>query len=154
MPKAVVHYIDSIYYDLELTSIAMKAFGNQLFEHFGVELSPIEHAALDTISCHEGICQRDLAKLLLKDRANTGRICDSLEEKGFITRSIDLKQNRLVKKMCVTEVGLKKLHEVHNKIVDYLQEVRAPICDEEIELLQNSLKKFRECLLEVVNMQI
>lgn len=43
-------------------------------------------AALDTISCNKGICQRDLAKLILKDRANTGRILNSLEEKGFIKR--------------------------------------------------------------------
>lgn len=79
------HYIDSIYYDLELTASMLKAMGAQLFDQWEVGISPLEHAALDTIFCHAGICQRDLAKLILKDRANTGRILDSLEEKGLIT---------------------------------------------------------------------
>lgn len=153
MPKAV-HYIDSIYYDLELTSNAMKALGNQLFERFGVGITPAEHAALDTIFCNAGICQRDLAKLILKDRANTGRILDSLEEKGLITRFIDLKKNRLVKKMGVTEKGHAKLVEVNVKIEAYLRDIRVAVSDEEIEHLQNSLKKFRENILEVVNMNI
>ena len=97
MPK-VKHYIDSIYYDVELTAYAMRMLGRQLFENLNLGITLAEHAALDTIFCNAGICQRDLAKLILTDRANTGRILDSLEEKGLITRFVDLKNNRLVKK--------------------------------------------------------
>lgn len=148
------HYIDSIYYDMELTANVMKVLGNQLFERLGIGITPIEHAALDTIFCHEGICQRDLAKLIFKDRANTGRILDSLEEKGLITRFIDLKNNRLVKKMGITAKGHQKLEEVNTKIESYLKAVRSTISDEEIEKLQTSLRRFRESILEVVNMNI
>lgn len=148
------HYIDSIYYDLELTASVLKVLGAQLFEQLGVGISPVEHAALDTIFCNTGICQRDLAKLILKDRACTGRILDSLEEKGLITRFVDVKNNRLVKKMGLTEAGHKKVLEVHDKIEGYLQTVSAQVPEEEIEQLQNALRKFRENILATVNMNI
>lgn len=148
------HYIDSIYYDLELTSHAMKALGNHLFEHLNLGITPLEHAALDTIFCNTGICQRDLAKLILKDRANTGRILDSLEEKGLITRFVDVKNNRLVKKMGVTEQGHKVLEQVRKKIESYVKGISVQFSEDEIDQLQQALKKFRENILELVNMKI
>jgi len=150
----IKHYIDSIYYDLELTASLLKTMGTQLFDQWGLGISPSEHAALDTIFCNTGICQRDLAKLILKDRANTGRILDSLEEKGLITRFIDVKNNRLVKKMGVTEAGHKKLGEVRRKIENHFQGIRGTITDEEVEQLQAALRKFRENISAVVNIHI
>lgn len=148
------HYIDSIYYDLQLTSDVMKVLGNQVFEKLNLGITPLEHAALDTIFCNAGICQRDLAKLIFKDRANTGRILDSLEEKGFITRFIDLKKNRLVKKMGVTEKGHKKLEEINEIFETYFKDLETSVNAKEIEKLQKSLKKLRESLLEIVNTNI
>lgn len=148
------HYIDSIYYDMQLTSNVMKALGNQVFEKLNLGITPLEHAALDTIFCNAGICQRDLAKLIFKDRANTGRILDSLEEKGFITRFIDLKKNRLVKKMGVTEKGHKKLEEINEIFETYFKDLETSVNAKEIEKLQKSLKKLRESLLEIVNTNI
>lgn len=148
------HYIDSIYYDMELTVNAMKVLGNQLFESLNIGITPAEHAALDTIFCNAGICQRDLAKLILKDRANTGRILDSLEAKGLITRFIDLKQNRLVKKMGVTEKGHQKLEEVNDAIEKFFHKIDMTISKDEINKLQKSLRKFRENILDVVKINI
>ncbi len=152
--KKVKHYIDSIYYDLELTANMFRALGSQLFESLGFDISMTEHAALDTILCNSGICQRDLAKLIFKDRANTGRILDSLESKGLITRYVDVKNNRLVKKMGVTEKGHKKLEEVRSKIEEYLAGIALATSEEEVQQLQSSLRKFRERILETVNINI
>lgn len=148
------HYIDSIYYDLQLTSNVMKKLGEQVFEKLALGITPLEHAALDTIFCNAGICQRDLAKLIFKDRANTGRILDSLEEKGFITRFIDLKNNRLVKKMGITEKGHQKLEEVNERFEQLFNSFEKTVSKKEIEKTQKSLKKLRETLLEIVNMNI
>ena len=148
------HYIDSIYYDLQLTSSVMKKLGEQVFEKLSLGITPLEHATLDTIFCNAGICQRDLAKLIFKDRANTGRILDSLEEKGFITRFIDVKNNRLVKKMGITEKGHQKLEEVNEKLEKLFNKFEKTVSKKEIEKTQKSLKKLRETLLEIVNMNI
>ena len=151
---AQTHYIDSIYYDLELTANVIKTMGAQIFEKMGIELTPVEHAALDTISCNKGICQRDLAKLIFKDRANTGRILDSLEEKKLIKRYIDTKNNRLVRKLDLTEKGRRKLNNIRNKIEETLKTISISISDDEISKIQNSLKSLRNAVLEIVNVKI
>ena len=149
-----LHYTDSIHYELEQTSRLMKKLTNQLFEKLEIGLTIDEYAALDTVSVNAGICQRDLARLILKDRANTGRILDSLEQKGFITRFIDTKNNRLVKKMGITERGLKELDTINKKVKQYLESVTKTISDEDIERVQETLKSFRLELEKVVEINI
>ena len=154
MKDCKLHYTDSIHYELEQTSRLMKKVTTQLFEKLEIGLSIDEYAALDTVSVNAGICQRDLAKLILKDRANTGRILDSLEQKGFITRFIDTKNNRLVKKMGITERGLKELDTINKKVKQYLESVTKTISDEDIERVQETLKSFRLELEKVVEINI
>lgn len=149
-----VHYTDSIFYELEQTSRLMKQLTNQLFTKLEIGLTIDEYAALDTVSVNAGICQRDLAKLILKDRANTGRILDSLEQKGFITRFIDTKNNRLVKKMGITEKGLKELDTINKKVKQYLEGVTKDILDEDIAKVQETLKSFRLELEKLVEINI
>lgn len=153
-PDCKLHYTDSIHYELEQTSRLMKKVTTQLFEKLEIGLSLDEYAALDTVSVNAGICQRDLARLILKDRANTGRILDSLEQKGFITRFIDTKNNRLVKKMGITERGLRELDTINKKVKQYLESVTKTISDEDIERVQETLKSFRLELEKVVEINI
>lgn len=148
------HYTDSIYYDIELTARIMKLLGAQLFDAMNMEMSPEEHATLDTIHCHPEICQRDLAKLILKDRANTGRILNSLEAKKLILRKVDVKNNRLIKKMTITDEGNKKLEETNAKIKTYLQKVSCKFSSEETDKLQEALRIFRKSLEELLEMNI
>lgn len=148
------HFTDSVYYDLELTARYFKFLGNQLFEMLDLKLSPDEFSTLDTISINPEICQRDLAKLILKDRANTGRILNSLEEKGFITRHVDTKNNRLVRKMEITEAGYLVINETTMKIKDYFSRVSDKIPDEEFDRLQQSLRKLRQRMSEIVETNI
>ncbi len=154
MKDCKLHYTDSIHYELEQTSRLMKKVTTQLFEKLEIGLSLDEYAALDTVSVNAGICQRDLARLILKDRANTGRILDSLEQKGFITRFIDTKNNRLVKKMGITERGLRELDTINKKVKQYLESVTKTISDEDIERVQETLKSFRLELEKVVEINI
>ncbi len=149
-----LHYTDSIHYELEQTARVMRMLTTQLFEKLEIGLSMDEYAALDTIYCNHGICQRDLAKLIIKDRANTGRILNSLEQKGFITRFIDTKNNRLVKKMKVTDNGTRELKEITEKFHEYLGGVTQKFRAKEIDAVKESLKKFRLDLEQLVNMNI
>ncbi len=154
MKDCKLHYTDSIHYELEQTSRLMKKLTNQLFEKLGIDLTIDEYSALDTVSVNAGICQRDLAKLILKDRANTGRILNTLEQKGFITRFIDTKNNRLVKKMGITAEGLQELDTINKKIKSYLEGVTKRIAPEDVERVQQTLKSFRLELEKVVEMNI
>ena len=148
------HYTETIHYDIEQLARLMKLAAVQTFNKLNIEITPDEFTALDIISCHSGICQRDLAKLLLKDRANTGRILDSLEEKGLVTRFVDTKNNRLVRKMALTENGYKQLVQTAKTIRNYVQQVEQYFQREEVEALQVSLKKFRTNIEKVLELNI
>ena len=92
------HYTQSIFYDLEFTTKYIKRMGYNFCNELNMCIGPEEVLALDIIYLTPGICQRDLAKKLLKDRAGTGRVLLQLESKGFVERFVDTKGNRLVRK--------------------------------------------------------
>ena len=150
----VLHYTDSIHYELEQTSRLMNMLTNQLFKKLDLSITLDEYITLDTVSVNAGICQRDLAKLILKDRANTGRILNELEQKGFITRFIDTKKNRLVKKVGITEIGLEELNSINNKIKTYLGGVTKRIPSEDIDKVRDILRAFRLELEKTVETNI
>ncbi len=152
--NGIGHYTDSIHYELEQTSRLMNMLTNQLFKKLELSITFDEYIALDTVSINAGICQRDLAKLILKDRANTGRILNELEQKGFITRFIDIKNNRLVKKMGITETGLQELNSINNKIKTYLSGVTKRIPPEDVDKVRNILRAFRLELDKIVETNI
>ena len=152
--NGIGHYTDSIHYELERTSRLMNMLTNQLFKKLELSITFDEYIALDTVSINAGICQRDLAKLILKDRANTGRILNELEQKGFITRFIDTKNNRLVKKMGITETGLQELNSINNKIKTYLSGVTKRIPPEDVDKVRDILRAFRLELDKIVETNI
>lgn len=152
--NGIGHYTDSIHYELEQTSRLMNMLTNQLFKKLELSITFDEYIALDTVSINAGICQRDLAKLILKDRANTGRILNELEQKGFITRFIDTKKNRLVKKMGITKNGLTELNNINNKIKTYLSNVTKRIPPEDVDKVHDILRAFRLELDKIVETNI
>ncbi len=154
--KIVKHFTDSIYYELEKTAKVLRLLGAQVFEKIGAGIGADEHAALDTISCNPNICQRDLAKLILKDRANTGKILNSLEEKGLIERCIDTKNNRLVKKVKITPKGEEALTYINNQLEKMFNEHRTTckISHNDINKIQDSLKRLRLSFEELIDMKI
>ena len=147
-------YADKLPYIIEKTTVYFRLRGSQLLVKMGCPLTIDQFITLDTIAFNKGICQRDLAKFILKDRANTGRILDSLEQKGFITRFIDTKNNRLVKKMGITENGLKELNMIDSKIERYLKSLTRKIDPADVDRVQETLKSFRIELEKVVEINI
>lgn len=148
------HYTDSIYYQLEQTAKYCRALGIQMFQNLNIPLTMDEFVALDVIQANDGICQRELAKLILKDRPNTGRILNSLEEKGYVERFVDTKNNRLVRKMTLTESGKKVTKEVTEIVKNHIDNLPKVFSDEDKAILMSSLKKFRESLEKEVAMKI
>lgn len=148
------HYIDSIYYQLELTAKYCKYLGSQLIEKIGTPLSLDEVVTLDTLATNGDMCQRDLAKLILKDRPSTGRILNTLEERGYVTRIAGTKNNRLIRKIILTEDGKIILSEITSKLRDYLQKIHQVFPASKIEKMKNLMSDFREILKEEVEINI
>lgn len=148
------HYTESIYYQLEQTAKYCRYLGMQIFQKLNIPLTMDEFVALDVINTNDGICQRELAKLILKDRPNTGRILNTLEDKGYIKRFVDTKNNRLVRRMSLTEDGYKVTNEVTEILRDYINKLPKVFSEDDKQDLMNSLKKFKESLEKEVAMNI
>lgn len=148
------HYIESIYYQLEQTARYCRYLGSQIFQKLDMPVSMDEFVTMDTISLNDGMCQRELAKLILKDRANTGRILNSLEEKGYIERFVDTKNNRLVRKMRLTSEGREITTKVSKVLREYIEKLPKVLSENDKFEIMESLKRFREGLEQEVEMKI
>ncbi len=152
--KAEKHYTNSLYYEMILTTKYLQMYGMQLFEEKQYEISIDEFAALDVIYCNSGICQRDLAKIILKDRANTGRTLEGLEQKGLITRTLVTRNNRPIKQINLTKAGEKMLIKITGEIKNNFKEINKEISDEEIEKVCSVLKKMQNTVAKIIKTQI
>ena len=148
------HFTDSLFYQIELTAKYCRSLGMQVFSKLNMPLTVDEYSAMDVIVLHEGICQRELAKLILKDRPNTGRILNSLEEKGYIERFVDTKNNRLVRKMVITDEGKKVFKYASGVLREHLLKIPKLISQEEKDFVKTICKKLREGLKNEVESKI
>ncbi len=148
------HYINTLYYQIEQTAKYCRYLGSQLFSKLNIGVSVEELVTLDTIFLHDELCQRDLAKLILKDRPATGRILSALEEKGYIVRNADTKNNRLVRKISITQSGEEILKSVTNVLKKYLEKIPHELSEEKIEEMKNNMREFRAILEKEVEMNI
>jgi DNA-binding MarR family transcriptional regulator len=148
------HFTDTIFYQIELTAKYTKMLGIQLFGKLGVGLTIEEFSTLDTISAHSELCQRDLAKLILKDRANTGKLLDTLESKGLIERELSVKNNRPVKIIKITKAGAKMYEDTYAKLEPHHNYVKEKIKNTDLAKMGELLKDLREILEDTIDIGI
>lgn len=148
------HFTDTIFYQIELTAKYCKLLGQQVFEKYNAGITLEEYSVLDSLICNKSLCQRDLAKMILKDRANTGKLLDGLAEKGFVEREITTKNNRPVKMVYITEKGIEKVDEVATKIRPHYKLVMEKINNRNLTKVGGLLKELREVLGDTLKIQI
>ncbi len=148
------HFTDSIFYQFEQTAKYCRFLGIQVFKKLEMPLTTDEFYALDVLLIKDNICQRELAQIILKDRPNTGRILDALEKKGLIERFADTKNNRLVRRIKITQQGKFIAEEVSRKLKDYIIKIPKVLSDEDKQKLIDLMIKFREGLEKEVEMKI
>lgn len=152
--KEVNHFSESVFHDIIKTAIYARVRGSQYFNQLNMGITFEQYIVLDAVASKDDICQRDLSKLILKDRSNTGRILNALEKEGFIGRNIQTKNNRLVKKVYITDKG-KAILDEHGKIIKKdLGDIFDCIPETDFDNLRIILKKIRDCLSKETNMQI
>lgn len=148
------HFTNTIFYQIELTAKYCKLLGQQVFEKYDAGITVEEFSVLDTLSCNPQLCQRDLAKLILKDRANTGKLLDGLEKKGYIARKLSIKNNRPVKIVEITQKGLDKTEEVTSKIKPHMNAVKEKIDNSDLAKISGLLEELRNVLNETLEIRI
>ena len=148
------HFTDTIFYQIELTAKYCRLLGAQVFEQYETGITVEEFSVLDTLLAQNELCQRDLAKLILKDRANTGKLLDGLEKKGFITRKLSIKNNRPVKLIEITKLGAEKVEDAASKIRPHYKQIKEKIDNTDISRLGDLLKDLRTVLSDTLKIHI
>ncbi|MEZ5824829.1 MAG: MarR family transcriptional regulator [Geminicoccaceae bacterium] len=85
----------------------------------GVDLTPVQFAALHAISVKPGIDQATIAATIAYDRATIGGVIDRLEAKGLVERKVS-RRDRRAREVGLSEAGRALLDRVR-PIVDDLQ---------------------------------
>ncbi len=143
------NYIDSFPYEVELTARICHENTKIMLESFTDELTIDELVVLDTLIAKPGLSQAELARLILKGKAHTGRFLMSLEEKGFIERHIYEKNGKLIKVSEVTEAGHKLYDELTGKFRPAAEKIQQIFSEEEVQYVIEHLRAFRNAIEKV-----
>ncbi len=137
-------YIESFPYEVELTARICHENAKRLLESYTDEVSIDEFSILDTIVARPGLSQADLARLVLKGKAHTGRFIMSLEEKGFVERHVQERDGKLIKVAVVTEKGMNLYTSIIEQMKPVIAHFESIISEEDISKMIQGLRAFRK----------
>lgn len=147
-------YEDSLFYLINSCSKYFTMLFEQYFKSLNMGITATEHLALMVIMDNKECSQRDLARIILKDRANTGKLANTLAEKGLIKINLKTKNNRPVKILSVTKKGLELCGKIMKTIEPVIDKLHKEISDKVIEDTKNTIKNFRKVVENIVKINI
>lgn len=102
---------------------------------------------------HDGLYQRQLGQILLKDRPNTTRLVNILCEKGLVERREDA-DNKRKHMVYITNAGKDKVNDLAPLKEGLVNKVLKGITKEELDVTLATLEKIRFNLKDEFTMQI
>ena len=147
-------YEESLFYQINFSSKYFSMLFDQLFKKLDLNINATEHLALYAIANTKECCQRDLAKIILKDRANTGKLALVLEKKGLINIEVKTKNNRMVKILTITKEGERLHSEAMKTIEPLVKKIRNAVDEKAISETIEALKNFRKTVEEIIKVNI
>ena len=148
-------YTESMYYQIKLTEKLCKIFCKQLEDTLNLPITMDEFTMLNIINEHNGdIHQRDIAKMLFKDRANTGKMLNKLEEKGYIEKFEKVRNKRQVNILTVTEEGLKTIEYMRSELEPIFNGIEKRISREDEKIAKRHLQNVRDVITEAIELDI
>ncbi len=131
----------------------VRAIANQKFVKANLPITPEQFTVLTAIIDHDGLYQRQIGALTLKDRPNITRIIKILEEKKLVTKTPDINKRKIFK-INITEKGKKAYDMVLPTVLEHWQNTVEGVTDEELLSCLKVLNKIKVNLEEKLNMQI
>lgn len=146
------HYTKSLPYELELTSRVLHEAAKCFFEQNKFPISQEEFTILDCLYIYPDIIQIELAKLIFKGRAHTGRFLKSLEEKGLIERTPGKSGSKIIIKSTITPKGLELYKQISRALDEHIQSANS-IVSIDIKNVIKMLQTIREDAIKQFNIK-
>ncbi|MCB1332786.1 MAG: MarR family transcriptional regulator [Roseivivax sp.] len=125
-----------------LHQISVAVFADHMARE-GVELTPVQFAALSAIRAQPGIDQATLAGAIAYDKATLGGVIDRLEGKGLIVRTVS-PQDRRARVLGLTEEGQALFARMVPVVRTLQTDILSGLNEDERETLLALLKKTTE----------
>ena len=111
-----------------------------------------QYELLHVLGNKDGLYQRQIGQILLKDRPNTTRLVNILAEKNFIERRED-PENKRKHRIFITESGKQKVDALKPLKYQMVDKVLAGITEQELASMLETLAKIRANLEDDFTMQ-
>ena len=147
-------YEDSIIYQINSSAKHFDKLFEQSFKDINIGVTAAEHLALMVVRDTQNCCQRDLARVLLKDRANTGKLAKSLEEKGLVKIEATIKNNRAVKILTITAKGKKLAKETTHLFEPIKEQIEKEFSKEKLDEITKYLQDFTQLISKTLKTKI
>ena len=122
-----------------LNQLSTQVFSQRIREA-GLNLTPVQFAALDAINSNSGIDQASIAALIAYDKATIGGVIDRLEQKGLVARSIS-DRDRRAREVRLTRQGEQTYLSAIPIVASLQKEILGGLSEEERSKLLKLLRK-------------
>lgn len=122
-----------------MNQISVAIFAAGMIEA-GVDLTPVQFAALSVVRENPGIDQATLAGLIAHDRVTLGGVVDRLQAKGLLSRSVS-KQDRRARVLEITPAGAALLDAILPAVEEIQDRILAGLSESERATFMTLLRK-------------
>ena len=130
-----------------------RAIAVQRFSAKNFEITPEQLMVLSALIDHDGLYQRQIGMITLKDRPNITRIINILEKMNFVTRKPDVNKRKIYK-IFVTDEGKDVVKKVMPTALELWENIVDGVDEDELEITLKVMNKFKENLMKDMNIQI
>lgn len=130
-----------------------RAIAVQKFTTNGFEITPEQLTVLAALIDHDGMYQRQIGAITLKDRPNITRILNILEKMNLVTRQPDVNKRKIFK-IFITDEGKKVYEKVIPTALELWQNTVKGVPEDELQITLKVLNKFKTNLEEDLNIQM
>lgn len=137
-----------------ITGTLVRGLSTQTFAEKKFDLTPDQYVILNLLLENDEImCQRQLAEIMFKDRANMARIIEIMHRKGLVEKIPD-SNGRKIFKLVVTEKGKAARDMVFPTDIDLRKIITADIPEENLAVTFRTLEKMNFNVRDKVKLQI
>ncbi len=131
----------------------VRGLSSQTFSENNFGITPEQYLILLLIIENEGVYQRQICEITLKDRANVARIVEILLQKGLIKKVTDSNGRRIFK-ITETQKGKDLIKQIDPCDMELREFITRGISEEELEITKNTLQKIKNNVINNIKLQI
>lgn len=140
---SIIYVVGSLIRGLSSQTFSEKKFG----------ITPEQYLILLLIVENEGVYQRQICEITLKDRANIARLIEILLQKNLIEKSPD-SNGRRIYKIKATEKGKNLIKSIEHLDLELRHYITRNISSEDLEITKRTLEKIKINVIDKVKLQI